>query len=169
MQLCLIVVRYHTHKFISAIAHGDRIVRAVLPDDSCDTADCKISHIMSEIIVDIFQMVGINKHDPDRFFVFHILIKHRQRQLFICHTIIKPGKGIVDVKLRKLPVFLSENQLSVERFDGSTEGVQCLEKKLMRKKIIAVFENQIANFTFAEMNRSKEIYVRDVGLGAFRK
>ena len=162
MQLCLIIVRYHTYKFISAIAHGDRIGRVVLPDDRCDTADCKISHIMSESVVDIFQMIGINKHDSDSFFTFHILIKHRQRQLFICHTIIKPCKGIVDVKLRKLPVFLSENQFSVKRLDGSTEGVQCLKKKLMRKKIIAVFENQIANLTFAEMNRGKEIYIWDV-------
>ena len=77
LHLCLIVVWYHTYKFISAIAHGDRIGRAVLPDDRCDAADCKISHIMSESVVDIFQMIGINKHDSDRFFTFHILIKHR--------------------------------------------------------------------------------------------
>ena len=75
----------------------------------------------------------------------------------------------MDVKLRKLPVFLSEDQFSVKRLDGSTEGVQCLKKKLMRKKIIAVFENQISNLTFAEMNRGKEIYIWDVGLGDFRK
>ena len=112
---------------------------------------------MSEIIIDIFQMVGINKDDPDRFFTIHILIKHRQRQLFICHTIIKPGKGIVDVKLRKLLVFLSENQLSVERLYGSYKSAQCLKKKLMLCQIITVFENQIAYFTFTEMHSGKKV------------
>ena len=99
-------------------------------------------------VLDIFQMICICEQDSDRSAFLHILLK-----LFISHTVVESGKGIVDIKLRKLFVFLSKDQFSIERFYRCTEGVERLKKKLMIQQVIAVFQNKIPNLTFTEMNR----------------
>ena len=104
-------------------------------------------------VLDIFQMICICEQDSDRSAFLHILLKERKGKLFISHTVVESGKGIVDIKLRKLFVFLSKDQFSIERFYRCTEGVERLKKKLTIQQVIAVFQNKIPNLTFTEMNR----------------
>ena len=110
-------------------------------------------------VLDIFQMICICEQDSDRSAFLHILLKERKGKLFISHTVVESGKGIVDIKLRKLFVFLSKDQFSIERFYRCTEGVERLKKKLMIQQVIAVFQNKIPNLTFTEMKRAKEIKI----------
>ena len=88
-------------------------------------------------VLDIFQMICICEQDSDRSAFLHILLKERKGKLFISHTVVESGKGIVDIK----------------RFYRCTEGVERLKKKLMIQQVIAVFQNKIPNLTFTEMNR----------------
>ena len=53
-------------------------------------------------VLDIFQMICICEQDSDRSAFLHILLKERKGKLFISHTVVESGKGIVDIKLRKL-------------------------------------------------------------------
>lgn len=80
-------------------------------------------------VLDIFQMICICEQDSDRSAFLHILLKERKGKLFISHTVVESGKGIVDIKLRKLFVFLSKDQFSIERFYRCTEGVERLKKE----------------------------------------
>lgn len=80
-------------------------------------------------VLDIFQMICICEQDSDRSAFLHILLKDRKGKLFISHTVVESGKGIVDIKLRKLFVFLSKDQFSIERFYRCTEGVERLKKE----------------------------------------
>ena len=73
-------------------------------------------------VLDIFQMICICEQDSDRSAFLHILLKERKGKLFISHTVVESGKGIVDIKLRKLFVFLSKDQFSIERFYRCTAG-----------------------------------------------
>ena len=38
------------------------------------------------------------------------IVERAEGQAFISHTVVESGKGIVDIKLRKLFVFLSKDQ-----------------------------------------------------------
>ena len=104
-------------------------------------------------VLDIFQMICICEQDSDRSAFLHILLKERKGKLFISHTVVESGKGIVDIKLRKLFVFLMKDQPAIECFYGCTECIQHFKKKLMIQQVIAVFQNKIPNLTFTEMNR----------------
>lgn len=93
-------------------------------------------------VLDIFQMICICEQDSDRSAFLRILLKERKGKLFISHTVVESGKGIVDIKLRKLFVFLSKDQFSIERFYRCTEGVGRLKKKLMIQQVIAAFRTR---------------------------
>ena len=52
----LVIVGNNAHKFITTVLHGNGIDRTLLMNDRSDTADSRIFHIVSEIIIDIFQI-----------------------------------------------------------------------------------------------------------------
>ena len=54
LHLQFVRIGNHAYEFVSAIAHGNGLRRTALPQDGSNAADGKISHIMTEVVVDIF-------------------------------------------------------------------------------------------------------------------
>lgn len=92
-------VRDDTYEFVSAVTHAYRTDRAALVYGRSDGTDREVSHIVAKVIIDIFQMICVNKKNAEVFLFLHIFLEQRKSQFLIGHPVIKSCQRIVDIEL----------------------------------------------------------------------